>query len=338
MNKGLVSIISPCYNGESYIKPYLQSVLTQSYEKIELILVDDGSKDKTKNIIEEYKHLFEKKGYSLKYVYQENGGQAKAINTGLELVKGEYLMWVDSDDILLPDNVKRKVQYLEKNSEYGLVMCKAYIVNFSNTNKIIGEAFRRGNGDFFEELLFDGDVVFNPCVYMARMTAVKKAIPSLNIFESREGQNLQMLLPIVHMFSCGYIDEYLCKIVAHDDSHSRMRRTSQEQINREIGVIEIFENVINGITDLDDKEKSSLLTRINVYRWKKVWSKAKLAKNKKYIKLANKKLNQNGYNLKFLDYYKFFLKPKLKNTKMIGSIRKILRIFKKKVNLLQVKS
>ena len=73
--KPLVSIITPCYNGESYITCFLDSILYQTYPNIELWIVNDGSKDKTEEIILSYKSKFDDKGYKLNYIYQENAGQ-----------------------------------------------------------------------------------------------------------------------------------------------------------------------------------------------------------------------------------------------------------------------
>ena len=79
----LVSIISPCYNGEKYLSCFLESVLSQSYDNIELIMVDDGSTDRTKEIICSFEDKFRNRNLSLCYIYQENRGQAAAINRGL---------------------------------------------------------------------------------------------------------------------------------------------------------------------------------------------------------------------------------------------------------------
>ena len=77
--KPLVSIISPCYNGEKYLHRFLRSVLHQTYERIELILIDDGSEDGSRDIILSYQKQFEEKGYLFHYIYQKNSGQAAEI-------------------------------------------------------------------------------------------------------------------------------------------------------------------------------------------------------------------------------------------------------------------
>lgn len=87
----LVSIMTPCYNGEKFVGRYLDSVLAQTYDNIEVVLIDDGSTDNTAPIVKSYIPKFESKGYKLIYVYQENSGAASAINKAMPLVTGDFI-------------------------------------------------------------------------------------------------------------------------------------------------------------------------------------------------------------------------------------------------------
>ena len=91
MEKALVSIITPCYNGAAVIGRMIESVLAQTYDNIEYILVNDGSKDDTERVVLSYQEQFEKRGYRFLYVKQENGGLGAAINAGLRVFSGDYL-------------------------------------------------------------------------------------------------------------------------------------------------------------------------------------------------------------------------------------------------------
>jgi len=106
--KPLVSLISPCYNGESYITRFLDSILNQTYPNLELLIINDGSTDRTEEIILNYESDFILKGYTLIYIYQDNAGQSAAINKALPIFKGKYLSWVDSDDYLPVDAIEKK--------------------------------------------------------------------------------------------------------------------------------------------------------------------------------------------------------------------------------------
>ena len=129
MNKGLVSIIVPCYNVEKVIGKCIKSILNQTYRKLEVIFVNDGSTDNTEKIILSYKKEFEKKNVIFKYIYQQNKGLGGAINTGLKHFTGEYLVWPDADDTLALTSIEKKVVFLENKPEYGSVTSDAYIYN-----------------------------------------------------------------------------------------------------------------------------------------------------------------------------------------------------------------
>ena len=236
MNK-LVSIISPCYNGEKYLRPFLDSVISQTYRPIELLFVDDGSTDGTKELFYQYKTLYQEDNrISLNYYYENNSGQAAAINFALPRFKGEYLMWVDSDDILYPSNVEKKVNYLEKNTKKGYVICQGEIVNSDNTNISLKLLKRIHNKEpdtnIFSDLILEHNVIYVPASMMVRREVINKSIPSLHIYEGRQGQNWQLMLPVSFCSEVGYIDEVLFKYVIHSDSHSHSERTYEQRIQR----------------------------------------------------------------------------------------------------------
>ena len=265
-NNSLVSIITPCFNGEKYLKPYLDSVINQTYDRIELIFVNDGSTDHTLDIANSYKPIFDKRGFSFVIISQENKGQAAAINQGLKIFNGDYLMWVDSDDILLSENVSRKVEFLKSHPEYGFVLCEAEIVSSDNIDMKLSDYRRKkpeGNDTLFTDLLTGDNVVFNPGVIMVRKEAFEKSIPTKQIFESREGQNWQLMLPISYYYRCGYIEECLFKVVSHSESHSRMNRTTGQQLSRIDGFSVLLNEVISNMS-ISDAEKNKYLDIISL--------------------------------------------------------------------------
>lgn len=95
------SIILPCYNVEKYIRACIDSILQQTYKDFEVILVDDGARDSTPQICDEYAE----KDTRVRTIHKPNGGQADARNIGLEAAQGDYICYVDSDDFLANDNV-----------------------------------------------------------------------------------------------------------------------------------------------------------------------------------------------------------------------------------------
>lgn len=107
-----VSVIMPNYNAEKYISRCINSVLNQKYENIELIIVDDGSNDESCRIIERYSKEHE----NIRTIYQQNLNAAIARNRGIEHATGEYLIFLDSDDILYPNAIKKMVSKIEEDN------------------------------------------------------------------------------------------------------------------------------------------------------------------------------------------------------------------------------
>ncbi|EPW58724.1 hypothetical protein SAG0092_00090 [Streptococcus agalactiae BSU252] len=98
----LISIIVPVYNGEIYIGRCLDSILEQTYQNLEIIIIDDGSSDRTGDICEKY--LLEDR--RIKYFYQENRGQSVARNNGVLRCTGDWIAFLDSDDVYLPYSIE----------------------------------------------------------------------------------------------------------------------------------------------------------------------------------------------------------------------------------------
>ena len=255
-NDPLVTIITPCYNGEKFIHKFLDSVLGQSYQRLELIMVNDGSEDTTETIILSYKPLFEKKGMKFIYLYQENKGQAAAINHGLTQFSGDYLTWPDSDDVFHEDSIRDRVQFLE-HSNYEIVVSDCAIID--ENGNMLGTKKRRIGKDgidyAFDDLIMERNTLFAGGAYMVSRSAFYKAHPSAQIFESRGGQNWQLLLPILYENRCGYLHKSLYFIVARSDSHSR-NVTGAEKLLRRCNEHElILLQTMEGIQAMPDVEK-----------------------------------------------------------------------------------
>ncbi|MGQ9856957.1 MAG: glycosyltransferase family 2 protein [Fervidobacterium sp.] len=109
----LVSVIIPAYNLESYIERSLRSVLEQTYENIEIIVVNDGSKDKTAQVAEK---ILRNAGKSYRIINQENQGVSVARNIGLSVAQGKYIKFLDGDDTLFPWTIEELVRAIEENN------------------------------------------------------------------------------------------------------------------------------------------------------------------------------------------------------------------------------
>ncbi len=130
MTEKILSIVVPIYNSEKFIEQLLQNFLEQDLEKVEIILVDDGSKDNSLKICKEY----EKKNDSIVVVHQENQGASAARNKGIEFAKGKYISFVDSDDSISSDYIKNVCDTCEKNPA-DLIQFDAYIKKAEDITK-----------------------------------------------------------------------------------------------------------------------------------------------------------------------------------------------------------
>ncbi len=113
MIKNKVSILMCVYNGESFIDDAIKSVLQQTYKNFELIILDDGSTDNTANIIKKYDNIH--------YVYQKHSGIIMSRNNLLKYANGEYISWLDADDLYEKTKLSKQVQFLNNNTSCDII-------------------------------------------------------------------------------------------------------------------------------------------------------------------------------------------------------------------------
>ena len=218
-----VSIITPCYNGESYVHRFLDSLLTQDYEHVEFIFVNDGSTDSTEQIFESYRKPLESKGWTVQYIWQENQGQASALNAGLKIFSGDYLLWPDSDDILYPQHISKKVAYMEQHKDIGIAYCSYDNVSEDDLNTVIYVQRAPEHIDMFFTLMrMSSDIMWVPISPIVRTSAFLDVNPERDIYISSGGQNCQMQLPLTFKYPYGVISDILAAYVIRSNSHSRL--------------------------------------------------------------------------------------------------------------------
>lgn len=120
MTDSLVSIITPCYNGEKYVAHTIRSVLAQTYENWELIIVDDGSTDGSASII----RSFAQTDSRIRFIRQENAGSAAARNAGIRAARGRFLALLDADDVWEPEFLAEQLEFMKAKN--AVCVCCAY--------------------------------------------------------------------------------------------------------------------------------------------------------------------------------------------------------------------
>ncbi|GEL68112.1 glycosyltransferase family 2 protein [Marinilactibacillus psychrotolerans] len=113
MDKGKVSVIIPVYNAEKFLSQTIQSILNQTYENYEIILIDDCSTDNSKNIIEEF--ICKDSRIKL-YELDNNSGAAVSRNKGLKVSEGQYIAFIDSDDLWKENKLEKQIKFMEQNN------------------------------------------------------------------------------------------------------------------------------------------------------------------------------------------------------------------------------
>ncbi|MBR5028404.1 MAG: glycosyltransferase family 2 protein [Bacteroidales bacterium] len=235
MEKGLVNLITPAYNSASFVFRLLDSVLSQTYPKIKMYVIDDGSTDNTREVIEGYMPLFEKRGYELVYKYQENSGLSAAINNGLKLVDGEFLLWPDSDDWYKePYSIEKLVSALQDSyDEVGVARCRREFVDEVTFQVIRTSSFP--NYGFPENILEDAvyeqnGFEWSPGCHVIKTKFLDRFIPNRNIYTEKEaGQDYQLLLPFYANSKCVSIEDVLLCYLVRADSHCRAKGFEKEK-------------------------------------------------------------------------------------------------------------
>ncbi len=144
--EGLVSVVLPVFNGERVLRQSIESVLSQEYKDIELILVNDGSADSTLQIMEEYAESDKR----VRIINQENKKLPTALSVGFREAKGEFFTWTSADNIMLPHCIKTMVEDLKRKPDVAMV--------YGNMRLIDGRGHIRRGKFWFEKPLFSGNV------------------------------------------------------------------------------------------------------------------------------------------------------------------------------------
>jgi glycosyltransferase involved in cell wall biosynthesis len=210
-----LSVVIPTYNHGQYLKRAIDSVLNQTYKDLEIIVVNDGSTDNTKDIVHSY-------GDQIKYIYQQNQGLASARNTGINASRGEFLAFLDADDWFAEDNLQIKMSFMESHQNAVWVYSNWQYLDEEGNHLTRGsEKFRYAdkklNGHIFQELVHNRNFI-SPCTVV-----VKKAVlEDVNYFDPNVvcQEDLDLWLRISLKYPAHYIDKVLVYVTVHPKSLS----------------------------------------------------------------------------------------------------------------------
>ena len=156
----LVSIIIPVYNGADYMQEAIDSALAQTYSNIEILVINDGSKDdgQTDKIARSY-------GERIRYIPKTNGGVATALNTGINEMKGKYFSWLSHDDAYYPEKITQQVEFLNTLPDKNVILYGGVEIIDSQSQHLRFEAFYQVEKEKFPFVLLT-DFIFNGCTML----------------------------------------------------------------------------------------------------------------------------------------------------------------------------
>jgi glycosyltransferase involved in cell wall biosynthesis len=214
----MVSIIMPVYNGEKYIKQAIECVFDQSYQEWELIIVDDGSMDNTANIIGTFSDQ------RIHYLFQENRGEAAARNTGMGQMKGEYMAFIDADDLYFPNALEDMVSYLDEHPQHGSVFSDGYICDQHGKQlmRLTEIRPRIFTGNILNPLVITPSIVTVPVCTMTRTSSVRKYEMRFDTENNLIGTDWDFWIRLAVNESFGYLDKLTCKYRIHQTNITRV--------------------------------------------------------------------------------------------------------------------
>ena len=263
----MVSVIITSYNYGGYIEEAISSIFNQSYSDIEIIIVDDGSTDNTSDIIKT------KYADRVHYIYRDNGGAAAARNTGLKYANGEYICFLDADDLLMPNAIEGHLTYLKNNENVDLVCANVQYIGLLSG---VARPTIYGKGDrelTYIDMVAD-NLVGGPHSVMLR----RRVFDICGIFN----ESFRVREDYEYWLRCSY----RCKLIYRDDIvaeyriHGFNKTESQSRGNEQEKRILQLQLLL----DLSDDEKRAVNAELTYHAIRDSWREGRGKKARKMIR------------------------------------------------------
>lgn len=234
MKKPLISIIIPSYNYAHFLARSLLSVIKQANDRIEVLLIDDGSTDETESVVQDIIQQFPE--LAIDYVFQENAGAATARNKGIELSRGEYILFLDADDALVDDCFANLIPDLEANRGMGLLVGSHISIEEHGKQRlrkpgVIGS----DHGVNFKNFLFKKISISNGAAVIN-----KAALEKIRFDHTMsDGEDIPFFALLLANYDCHRLNYPLAKIYKHQES---LRSRYDHQVDQR-------DDIVSGIFD-----------------------------------------------------------------------------------------
>ena len=230
-----ISVVIPTFNRAHLLDRAIESVLAQTYQDLEILVVDDGSTDNTREKLATY-------GDAITYVYQKNAGAAAARNTGLTIASGDFVNFLDSDDWFLAEKLAAQVAYLDAHTECAIVLC-AWQDRWAETGMTSDERLTTQMEDIVKAILLTGNNgLFPPHIALLRRECLINIGGFDTSLKMREEQDLWLRLGLAG-YHFGYVDKVLCGYEFSSSGKGKERGPKLEQ-----AIERIFEKVFDNPT------------------------------------------------------------------------------------------
>lgn len=288
MNNPLVTVIIPTYNREDLIGNALESTISQTYDNLEIIVVDDNSCDKTENVIKKYIEMDTR----VKYIkHKKNLGGGASRNTGIKNSKGEYIAFLDSDDVWRLDKIEKQLECFRRNQSLIAVFCNYEMVQFE-TGKLLGnnnKALKCENSD-----IYVGNYLGTTSCLMAKRTKLFD-IGMFDI-ELRSCQDWDVYIKLVNSGKIAYVPEILLTQYYHGKRMSNDGTNVLQGQNRLIEKMPKYLREANISTNEQSKIMSRLYYRLGMH----YVNYNKLKESKEALKESLKYNKINWRNVKLI--------------------------------------
>lgn len=267
----LISVVIPAYNAEKYIETAINSARSQSFDDIEIIVVNDGSTDSTKSIVERLTKIDSR---VILYTQKNSGKPAIARNQGTKKAKGKYIAYLDADDVMLPGKIDQQLNLFSKHKNVALVFHNCDLI--SPNNEILNGAYlnqlqflkkassyltQEEDNTFVSKIDFYSFASINQIGIQTSQVMIKRD-PLLNEAEwfpedMDIGEDVDLWLRIIMKYQIGYIDKVLSQYRDHSES---ITKNPERMI---LGLINVRErNLKRGHSQLSQKDKKVIKHQI----------------------------------------------------------------------------
>ena len=238
----LVSVIMPLYNHEKFVSEAIDSVLNQDFKDFELIIIDDGSKDRSRDIIKKYRE----KDNRIKLIFhEENKGIAKTTNDGIDAAKGKFIALIDSDDVWLENKLNKQLKILEKDENL-MVWTEGHVINENSDlvdvtfTKMHYATNRKKSGNIFNDLLI------NNLIFKSSLIFKKKKIDKIKFNERLKIlDDYQFEISLARKYKYYFIKEPLVKYRRHGTNITLERKTlTRDKIILQSFLLKIYDKDI----------------------------------------------------------------------------------------------